>query len=108
MSADNWGTCPQCVKNLAKDERFARIKVGQCYGHVPAEVYGNMLGEVEEKYRTHAKTYDDPGLREDYSVETDADGIFSVSYSCRCAACGFSFRFTRKIDVFTGKDVAGS
>ena len=86
MSADNWCPCPKC-KKVAND------KLEISYGNVPE---GEYLRLLENKSKTDENT-----LREDYEIWTDPEGKFTVSYSCICSVCDFSFeyRYSKQVAV---------
>lgn len=80
MSADNWGLCPKCKKEL--DESLERE------------------GANEEVARSQIKKFQaKPQLREDYEIFVSDDGTFSVRYSCLCHNCGFSFKYSHIEEV---------
>src|SRR4051812_49235291 len=92
MSANNWRVCPQC-KARKEAERHAKLAAAsKAYGKVPE---GDWLKMVEEANRTPDRDKDDleESLREDWSLGTDADGEFHVSYRAGCERCGFEHRF---------------
>jgi hypothetical protein len=99
MSADNWTTCPECKIAHAADRDARMRKVAKSYGKVPAEEYERMAGEAR---REPIKVQDDT-LREDYEIGTNAEGMFSVGYSCSCTKCGWSFKFKHQANALERK-----
>lgn len=95
MSADSWAICPKCratriAKRSAGLER-ARKDVSSGYGKVSPEEYAQLVHVWETLVRTPG--VDEECFREDYSVGTHEDGIFSVIYNGECNICKFTVRF---------------
>lgn len=93
MSADNWETCPKCKEKNDKSNA-KRISVAEKkYGKIPSDKYRALIKEAEKPIKLENT------LREDYEMATDCDGLFYVSYSCRCDECGFQhkFRFSEQL-----------
>lgn len=90
MSADNWTICPLCEKER-KEKKIKDIKnVEEGYGILTKEEYLEAI-RCSENEEERTKT-----LREDYEISTDDDGLFSVSYTCHCAECRFTYSFSHK------------
>lgn len=94
MSADNWTTCPQCVKQAAKNAENLYAKAAKLYGKVGHDEYTKAMEDAVQAsgYRDRVQH----SLREDYELGVDSDGKFSVSYWCSCKTCGFSWSY--KVD----------
>ena len=88
MSADNWGICPQCVKNFKKSKPK--------YGEVSEAEYLNFVNREEVQ-----EGYPEETLREDFSIGTDKQGEFAIYYKCHCDRCGFKFKFNHKEQLIT-------
>ena len=100
MTADNWGTCPKCYeKEKARLEQIAD-DVDRNYGKVSQRVWLKMSDVL-----ARSEMEIDFDLREDYEIGFRTDGIFLVSYGCKCAKCGFEFEF-RSPDPLPAHDVA--
>lgn len=97
MSADNWGTCPQCRLNATKAHAAKQKELADQYGKLPANEYMRLAAEVEKPLQ-----YNDQSLREDYEIGTDKEGHFYVSYGCGCD-CGFSFTFKHEAKAWEAK-----
>jgi len=95
MSADNWGVCPKCKQLKAKEVARKQQAIDASYGVVSSDEYMAKLGELRQLMITK----DGYSLREDYEIDTNAEGTFSVSYRCHCDKCGFSFEFQHKKEV---------
>lgn len=89
MSANNWATCPRCVKRLQAEEDAKAEALAASYGKVSADEYDRLKAELRATATAETK-YE---LREDYSLGVQPDGKFSVSYHARCSACDFRFSF---------------
>lgn len=99
MSADNWRACPRCA--AAKKAEAANIeeKAKKSYGKVSAEKFVELLEEAKALV-AKAEAFEDVEsnhtFREDYQIGTSIDGVFSVSYSGSCNACGYSTQHSHK------------
>jgi hypothetical protein len=80
MSADNWGVCPQCEKNIRETRK-------SLYGQVTESEYLRLVDKGKMLEST---------LREDYEIGIDQDGEFYVSYLGHCDMCGFEFSYEYK------------
>ena len=92
MSADNWAICPRCLARTKMERMKRKQDLVDDYGKVPEEEYVvRRLAEVT----ADSRCTDSPRctLREDYSIDIDSKGKFTISYSCACSACQFSHRF---------------
>lgn len=86
MSANNFGTCPQC-------KREAEDKVKDAYGKVSESEYLSLLKE-----RNDTQSGNRTDLSEDWEIGI-YDGVFEVSYSAVCEKCGFKFSFEHQEKV---------
>ncbi len=95
MSADNWDKCPNCKAIADKVSAGLKEKAAKCYGRIPAEDYLELMHKADNP------TQLEDTLREDYEVGVNNDGLFEVSYSCRCDKCGFAYSFkeSKKVQV---------
>lgn len=93
MSADNWAICPNCVKLAQANKEKLEKKARDSYGKVSLEEYQVLVSlastavKDSESYRT---------LREDFDIGISEDGMFNVSYSGSCRACGFEYSYTEE------------
>jgi hypothetical protein len=90
MSADNWTTCPRCVKHFEQAEAERVAKLRESYGKIPPEEFVQAM-QVESPEPEDT-------LREDYHQGINA-GLYSVSYHCSCNACGFSWSYKYQVGV---------
>ncbi len=95
MSAKNWATCPKCKKRFELDQEGKYAAAEAAYGKVPAWEYQQKLRAAE------VAAADSPDLREDYEIGVGANGLFFVSYSCHCRACGFKHKFKHEEQLKT-------
>lgn len=97
MSADNWTTCPRCMKNATQKKAKLQKQVQESYGKIPVEEYDSVRVEVEKDISLEET------LREDYQFYMGDDGNFSASYRAHCNICDFLHEFEHtkqlKIDV---------
>jgi hypothetical protein len=94
MSADNWAICPKCKLANDKDNEKRLLDIGKKYGKIPADLY------IEEAKKAAILIDLQETLREDYELYTDEDGMFHISYSCRCSECGFNHKFKHEKQLF--------
>ena len=87
MSADNWCKCPKCSERAIEERKAAIAKLDADYGKIPAGEYLRRSAEVKQEVNGEQT------MREDYELGTDTEGIFSVSYKCRCRKCGWSWGY---------------
>jgi len=85
MSADNWTKCPKCVASAISKWKAKCSSLEQSYGKMSASEYMSKHLELQS-----APCFEDT-LREDYEQGIN-DGVYSVSYSGSCAACGFEYQ----------------
>lgn len=86
MSADNWTTCPRCMKAARDAAAKAAKKLLADYGKISADEYARRTIAQATGARKPVDT-----LREDWEVGMDANGKFTVNYAASCDVCGFSF-----------------
>lgn len=91
MSADNWGTCPRCMKKFEARVEEQTDAMRAAYGTVPADEYLRMQRDLVALTQTERP--DDDTLREDYGIGIDSDGEFFVRYSASCENCGLTYSF---------------
>ena len=77
--------CPRC-----KEE--AEGKPAALYGKVSEQEYLAAIAKSNVEKR-------ETNLREDFEISMDNNGKFSVTYSCRCKKCGFSYEFNFEKDL---------
>ncbi|MFO0801449.1 MAG: hypothetical protein U0804_28620 [Gemmataceae bacterium] len=94
MSADNWTTCPRCVKRAQKAAEKLKADAAAAYGKVSEAVYTDMkerAAKGPEKVKQH--------FREDYEQGVDADGRLYVIYHGWCEDCGYGVDFKHEHQV---------
>jgi hypothetical protein len=89
MSADNWGTCPRCLKRAKEACESARDTAGGAYGKVTPAEYQRLCDVADQKRHKQ----DNENLREDYELHMSSTGELYISYSGSCEVCKFSVRF---------------
>lgn len=91
MGADNWGTCPRCLRKADHEKVREAAETAQLYGQIPAEEYLAKLKNLGA--RTGRPV--DQTLRKDFEIGTDVEGRFFVKYGARCTfdECGFTRGF---------------
>lgn len=93
MGADNWGTCPRCVKTAFDDSAKRRKHADEQYGKMPADEWKAL----------HEAAYSDAPigttLREDYEIAITDVGEFYVSYQGSCTKCGFKYKYQHEEKV---------
>ncbi len=96
MSADKWSPCPKCWIQ-AQDLKNERVfKCDEAYGRVSISEFFKL------KELADAQISLEDTMREDYeNYIGEDDGVFTVSYSASCQACGFKFTYehTEQVDV---------
>ena len=108
MSADNWATCPKCVKvynertqNLEERHQAA---LRESYGQQEMDDFIALTKLTPEEFFEEEEgdlpDIEETKLREDYEIETSREGEFSVSYRSRCYSCGYEYSFSKTVDVF--------
>lgn len=95
MSADNWALCPRCNKDQINKLKEMKANLEKSYGKVDLVEYKNM----QQDYYNTKKEQLEYTLREDYEQGMIEEGIYYVSYCCRCTVCGFEFTFSHKEKV---------
>lgn len=90
MSADNWGLCPKCTKEVLQKEGERIKELHESYGKVDEATYKKMLTESKEPIKQEET------LREDYEMWIDDGGLFYISYSAMCTKCGFKHSFNHR------------
>lgn len=95
MSADNWTQCPKCLQSHDHRTAKARKVVANSYGKVSAECFMEMQAALDAENEKPKE----PTMREDYEQGTDDAGVYTVSYSCSCNECGFSWRYKHSQSV---------
>lgn len=91
MSADNWGNCPNCNRELEKE-------LTESYGKVSLHEYMAILD------RKQAVESGDHTLREDYYFSLDEyTGELHISYSAQCTHCGFSYKLSEYRNILDEK-----
>lgn len=92
MSADNWGTCPRCLKRAEKAQEAKKNRAVKAYGKVSPDEYAKLLLLASEEDAMEST------LREDYDIgiTEEGSGVFYVRYTARCTACELSFTFNHE------------
>ena len=101
MSADRWGACPACAERFEAELEEFEQQVQESYGKVPAEEYIRLKVELDKRTAVpFGETEEGNTLREDWGISTNENGMFYVSYTCGCTACGFGFEFNHEQKVW--------
>jgi hypothetical protein len=87
MSADNYRTCPKCIRIADEKKQKAVQKANESYGKIPLEEWMQLQKKAE------APIILNDTLREDYYIGVDEEGQFEIQYSCYCSVCGFKFTY---------------
>ena len=88
MSADNWATCPRCVKRAEVAKAAQAAKAAASYGKVSEREYAEAIAAIKDVRPEDCQTF-----REDYQIYGAADGAVTVDYSGHCGTCGLSLSF---------------
>ena len=95
MSADNWMHCPRCLQKHQED-RDREIRGGKAqYGVVSPDEYANAM----EKAEAIPEFPNDETFRENYEIDMESDGTFTIRYRGFCTTCGYEHRFKHTEDV---------
>ena len=95
MSADNWTTCPRCVRQYQAHLAQLVRDLDVAYGKVTPVEYERQrqaLADAQAEEIDHT-------FREDYSIGINDDDTFSVDYGGCCTACKLSVRFTHTASI---------
>lgn len=96
MSADCWRICPACNEEREAKRALANRDLAESIEKDSLVKYRQAQKDVTEAYESLTET-----LREDYEIDTDEHGTFSVNYGCSCTKCGFAYAFkgTAPVDL---------
>ena len=92
MGADNWTTCPVCLKNAIFEHEKLQEQVQTGYGKIPRADYLALVEKADQEPQVETT------LREDYELETIPEGDFELNYRCSCTKCRFSRKVTAMLD----------
>ena len=89
MSADRWSNCPRCFDiNLKEIERLEQIIRDYENGSGrPTDEEEDAYNKAESRLQQFSDT-----MRQDWDIDLDDDGEFSIDYRASCSVCGFSFK----------------
>ena len=87
MSANNWRTCPRCMKQALETKDRLQKQATESYGKIPVDEYVKFQKAAERDISLEET------LREDYEIGIDVTGDFSASYRAHCSSCGFKYEF---------------
>ena len=93
MSANNWTTCPRCMKMAIEEKDKQNKQAAESYGKVSEVEYIEILDKSNKDIQLEQT------LREDYEFYMGDDGEFSASYGAYCDRCGFKYQFEHKQTV---------
>lgn len=88
MSADNWATCPRCLRDakVAANERSAEVY--RTYGTVTPEEFIKACDALPgDPHPSDFETF-----REDYEIYGATTGEVIVDYAGSCTKCGLSVK----------------
>lgn len=92
MSADNWATCPRCMKRREAETENAEIDVAASYGEVPLDEWEEMRRRQSDLIAAEPNRT----LREDYEFHGASDGEVIAEYSASCDICDLRVSFTHQ------------
>jgi hypothetical protein len=102
VSADNWTQCPKCEAEARKRDVRRLAKIQAAYGKVTSEEFVRAINEFSPEAGSH-----DNNLREDYEQGMGKDGAYTVTYSCSCNTCAFSWKFSHTAQVVDVPEIEG-
>jgi hypothetical protein len=82
MSADNYTTCPKCLKRAEVDNNKEANKIADAYGKVPMDKYLDLVKNSSKPIKLSDT------LREDYDIGMDG-GDLHICYRASCRICDF-------------------
>lgn len=85
MSADNWATCPRCLREATKARDKAIEAAAKSYGKLPADKWKEKSDKANRPLKIESH------MREDYELGVDDTGGFLVVYYASCQDCQFEF-----------------
>ncbi len=88
MSADNWATCPKCLKKRRAEKEQLTKRAADSYGKVSAEDFDELRKKADSLSMDIEETF-----REDYELGILESGEFYVSYQGQCSVCDFGKQF---------------
>jgi hypothetical protein len=88
MSADNWDSCPRCLKRALHVYGKQADAVATLYGKVSVEEFDAARKGLVVPQREDFVTF-----REDYETSGAASGIVTVTYSGTCTVCRLALSF---------------
>jgi len=88
MSADEWTTCPACLKAGKNKRKKWNEKLKKAYGKVSPEKYIELKNRAESDCDSRNES-----LAEYYEIGVNEDGYFYVDFSGHCDSCGYSFTY---------------
>ncbi len=83
-----------CLKRHNQNHEDKQAAAKLLYGKVGAEEYTAAIKAADAMPGVPEET-----LREDYGLDTDYAGVFSVGYTCYCASCGFGFSYNHEVNA---------
>jgi hypothetical protein len=92
MSANNYSTCPRCVRRAGKARKDALAALRDAYGTVTAEDYASLTASVPPE----PDPEDHDSLGEFYEIHGAENGTITVSFAAHCRECGLNVEFTYK------------
>jgi DNA-directed RNA polymerase subunit RPC12/RpoP len=101
MSADNYARCPKCSFVSSKKRRSIDEELTKAYGKISEKEYIELRNQLLPQFDDGFRDDQETSLREDYRIEMDVNGEFSVSYLARCSKCDFSFEYEHTQSVVT-------
>lgn len=89
MGADNWATCPRCVKRHEKAICESSERVSAAYGTIPVDEWMRMIDDHDQMVEAGVgRTF-----RENYEITGVALGEVDVEYRGTCRDCDLSVSF---------------
>jgi hypothetical protein len=105
MSADNYASCPRCVRRAGETFHASRVRVSELYGKVPISEFMELMRKADsagvvfrDDYTTKAEQIERT-FREDYEFYGAEDGAVVASYRGECSVCGLKLSFEDRHEI---------
>ena len=93
MGANNWTTCPKCMKMAVQKKAEVQKQMKEGYGKILIEKYEELRTEAA-KVISFEETF-----REDYEFDMNNDGTFTAGYRGHCDRCCFLHEYKHEEEV---------
>jgi len=88
MSADNWATCPRCLRREQIRLNSERVEAQSLYGRVDRQEYEAAIAALPSQSTPDPDDF--TTFREDYEFYGAEDGVIVADYKGMCSKCGLS------------------